>query len=287
MNTICLDIGGTSIKGGYFINNNLVGKYSFPSYGDKGLEEIKRSIITVINYFLSIYKKCDFIGISTAGNIDPYNGCCVYASNNLRGYTGFKIKEFIEEKYKINCVVENDAVSALFGELDENISNKNVFMITLGTGVGAVLFKNNEVFYGDEFDLGKFAHHVINENGNSCDCGNFGCAEKEVSSTGLKILAKYFFDYDIESKDVFNLYRKKNNNAKKVLDLYFAEFKIYLEYIKSLGVDYIIIGGGLIGSKDIFFKYLKEYKDTIIYAKNGNDAGIIGINNIISRRAKC
>ena len=55
MNSICLDIGGTSIKGGYFSNNNLLETFSIPSNGKLGRVEILKSIaINEINKVIGL-----------------------------------------------------------------------------------------------------------------------------------------------------------------------------------------------------------------------------------------
>lgn len=116
MNSICLDIGGTSIKGGYFSNNNLLETFSIPSNGKLGRIEILKSIDFIMKEIIKKYPHFDYIGISSAGNIDYKNGICVYASNNLKDWTNFNIKEYFNDKYHKLVFVENDAVCALLGE---------------------------------------------------------------------------------------------------------------------------------------------------------------------------
>lgn len=284
MNSICLDIGGTSIKGGYFSNNNLLDTFSIPSNGKLGREEILKSIDFIMKEIIKKYPTFDYIGISSAGNIDYKNGICVYASNNLKGWTNFNIKEYFTNKYHKLVFTENDAVCALIGEIYPTYLKNSIFMITLGTGVGACLYKDKKIYLGNDFDLGKFAHHIIKDNGNLCDCGNKGCAEKEISATGLKVIISKVYKKEISIIELFNLFRNKDLLAKKVLDEYFYYLKKYLDYIiNDIKVDHIIIGGGLINSKDVFELYLNSYKDIIIYAVNGNNAGIIGANLLINR----
>ena len=82
MNIVALDIGGTSIKSGLFSNDLLLESFDNQTFGNKGLEKIKESICIAINHYLG-KRKIDCIAISTAGDIDPFKGEVVYASDNL------------------------------------------------------------------------------------------------------------------------------------------------------------------------------------------------------------
>jgi len=281
MNYIVLDIGGTSIKGGYFIDMKLVHLYSEKTNGKLGINAILLSLEKVINA-LNLYGNTHYICISSAGNIDPKKGECVYASDNLKGWTSFNIKKYIEEKYKIICFVENDCCMHLLSQINESNKDKSVFMMTLGTGVGSVLYKNSEIYYGDNFSLGKFQHFCVKENGLKCDCGEYGCAEKELSSTGLKIYIQNIFNKEISVKTVFSLYRNGNLKAKEIFDEYFLKLEKYINFINTLKVDEIIIGGGLIKSKDVFIKYLGKHSE-IKYALHGHLAALYGGYPLIKR----
>lgn len=279
MKYLSIDIGGTSIKGGIFEENILLDTFSYLTHGKEGREKILESLDVVISHFLSEFKDIKGIGVSSAGNIDPKSGIVVYASDNLRGFTGLNLKEYIENKYKIETKVNNDAVCFLLSNINKDNFNKNIFMITLGTGVGACLYKNQEIFYGNEFDLGKFAHKVIKENGILCDCKKKGCAEKEVSSAYLLHAIKENYKEDLSIKELFDLYRNKENRAIKILDEYFMKLNDFIKYIETLGVDEIYISGGIATSKDVFIKNIQNKK--VKYSELGSLGALYGANYLI------
>lgn len=282
MKFIVLDIGGTSIKGGLFENDKLVFTTSRKTNGKLGRGKIILSFNKVISSLSEKADKIDLICVSSAGNINPKSGKCVYANDNLKGWTNFNIKNYIETNYKVPCFVENDACMHLLGQLNSKNINKSIFMVTLGTGVGAVLYKNGKIFYGENFDLGKLQHYVVKENGLDCECGKKGCAEKELSATGLKIYIKETFNKNLTVKDLFVLYKTGNKEAIKLLDEYFEKLIKYIEYIRTLGVDEIIIGGGFIKSRDVFEHYLCAFKD-VKYAHHGTLAALYGSFALIRR----
>ncbi len=283
MKIIGVDIGGTGIKAGLFLDNKLVEKISTKTHGKEGLSSILKSLTFAIDYFLKKNFDVNYIGISTAGNIDPKAGKCIYASNNLVGWTGFEIKSFIENHYKITCFVENDAVCHLYSQINKKTFNKNIFLMTIGTGLGAVLYRNNSVLYGKDFDLMKIAHTVVKENGIKCDCGQYGCAEKELSATGLSINARIVYSRRIKVKELFALYAKGDENAKKIIDNYFKEFNWFLNYIKeTYHPDLIMIGGGVARSKNVFLKNIVSNCE-IQFLRHSGNAGLYGANKLVRR----
>lgn len=184
MRTIGVDIGGTNIKASLFDGEIIINSVKEKTNGTLGNDYILASLFSCIDNLLNSSKiKPEYIGISSAGNINPYDGTCVYASNNLKGWTGLNIKNVVENKYNIKCYVENDAVCAFLAEFEEQYNQfqgKNVVMITIGTGLGICVYHDNKIIRGNNFDGGAFAHKVVRENGIYCDCGKFGCAEKEL-----------------------------------------------------------------------------------------------------------
>ena len=152
-------------------------------------------------------------------------------------------------------------------------------MLTLGTGVGAVLYKNKEIYYGEKFNLGKFAHYVLVENGIQCDCGQKGCAEKELSKNFFLVKSKEYFHKEKSAKEVFDLFKEGDLNAKKIIDEYFVNFNNYLQYLEKLDLDLIYISGGIATYTDIFKMYLKNEK--IKYVKENALLGVYGAKKLV------
>ncbi|MBO8428117.1 MAG: ROK family protein [Firmicutes bacterium] len=279
MHILSMDIGGTNIKSGIFLDNNLFDSFVTETNASSGFINILNSIDEVYQHYFLIYKDIEIITISTAGDIDYINGICRYASDNLKGFTGFKIKEYIEREYKVKCYVNNDAVCHLLGILNDNNINKDIFMITLGTGVGAVLYKNKEIYYGENFNLGRFAHYTINKFGMKCDCGKRGCAEKELSICYLKKEIQNKYHYEMSVKNLFDLYLEKDKKAISILKKYFRKLNKFLEFVDSLGVDIIYISGGIANSTLIFKEFIKNKK--VEYVKDNDLLGVYGAIKLI------
>jgi len=279
MKSIGIDIGGTTIKGALFDDMQIIKEFMTPTNGKLGREKILVALRLTIDHLL-VYD-VQYIGIDSAGNIDPYTGMCVYASNNLTGWTGFNIKEYVENSYNVPTYVENDAVAALWAETYENkddFKEKNICLLTIGTGLGCVVMEHNHIYYGEKFDEGAYAHICVNPHGLQCDCGRCGCAEKELSATGLLNYGQMKIENLKDVKELFNLYRNNDQRAVDVITDYGDKLNYFLAVLTKLkNIDLFIIGGGVASSRDVFQKIIKS-KAKIVYAKHSNRAGVIGAN---------
>ena len=253
----------------------------FKTHGHEGRESITNTLDVMILTYIEKYKQIDYIGISTAGNIDPVEGLCVYASDNLKGWTGFRIKDYIFNKFNIPTFVENDAVCHLYSQLNKNNINKTIFLMTIGTGLGAVVFKNKQICYGKDFDLMAIAHNIVEPCGIRCDCGKLGCAEKELSATGLSIRARLRYNQNINIKELFNKYKQKDEIAIEIIDAYFVRFNYFIKLIeKNYNPDLILIGGGVARAKDVFENNIVS-NTKISFLKHSGNAGVYGAYNLV------
>lgn len=275
---LAVDIGGTRIKSALFKNGKIVKTYSILSHGS----ESRQAILSALDDTVSQYKDYKAIAVSSAGRFDPDSGVCVYASDNLKGWTGFHLKEYVEEKYGVPCVVDNDAACALLSQLGG--VNEDTLMLTLGTGVGACLYKDGKIYRGTDFDLGSLQHIVIRENGAPCDCGKCGCAEKELSGIGMhRIVDRAFPEQKLGLRNFFALVAAGDIKAKEALDEYLALFEIYLAKLRELdpSIKHIILCGGAVDEAG-FAPLLKKHPEIRI-AEDPNLCGVKGAYRLYER----
>lgn len=275
MKKIGIDLGGTTIKGALFNGENKIIKQSaVPTHGKEGRSAIFRALFSLIDELIE--EDVALIGISSAGNIDPDAGVCVYATDNLMGWTGADIRGEAEGRYHIPCKVDNDAVCALKGELSFYPDAKNATMLTFGTGVGGASLVNGHILRGKQFDAARWGHLVLEPRGRACNCGKTGCAESYLSATALvKRGAERIPDLK-DCKELFLLAREGNAAAEDILREFGFYLNALLENIRTaLAPEYIILGGGVAQSTDAFLKLLTKKSD-IRFAKLGDKAGVYG-----------
>lgn len=278
MKLVCLDIGGTTIKTALVNSTDyrIIHFNSVPTNAKLGFEEIKSSICLAIDKYWSESDKTH-IGISSAGTIDADTGDVIYATNSLPDYTGFKISQYIGEKYNCKCVAINDASAALIGEsyFGAGKGSERILMLTLGTGLGVSLLQNKKTLNSNSvINLDLVAHTQLYKDGALCKCGSYGCAEQYVSATALK--------REYGSTDLGELFR---SNDIKALDVKRKFYGDLIEVLKICEKEYrpqqIIIGGGIIELGKYwwteFIEYFKGISNTnLVPAGLGNKAGVVG-----------
>ena len=275
MKKIGLDLGGTTIKGALFDDENNVTRISTQATrGQEGRKAIFAALFSLIDGLKT--EDVSLIGISSAGNIDPATGVCVYATDNLLGWTGTDIKREVESRYRISCKVDNYAVCALKGELTFYPAATNVTMLTFGTGVGGASLVNGQILRGKNFDAARWGHLVLVPGGRACNCGKSGCAESYLSATALVKRGRESMPDLADCKQLFSLAEAGNDKAQAVLEEFGLYLNLLLDNIRTaLAPERIILGGGVAKSEGAILKLLTK-KEDVCFARLGDMAGVLG-----------
>jgi len=154
MKILVFDIGGTSIKHGYCVDNTLVEVHETPTDAKKGGRHVIDTVISLIKE----QDGYDAIGISTAGQVNAEKGSIIYANSNIPNYTGMQIREELENLFHVPVAVENDVNSAALGEAIYGAGQAfdNFLCLTYGTGVGGAIIQDKSVYHGSSFSAAEF-----------------------------------------------------------------------------------------------------------------------------------
>lgn len=302
-----VDVGGTTVKMGLFEETGGIlekweivtrteeeGKAILPDIAASVLEKTKKHGLD----------KSDIIGIGVGVPAPVTADGIVNGTANL-GWTYKEVKRELEELTGIKSEIGNDANVAALGEMWKGggAGEKNMVMITLGTGVGGGVIINGKVITGEHGAGGEVGHICVNyDEPDTCGCGNHGCLEQYASATGIARLAKK----RLEANEDETILRGTNPSAKTVFDAVkegdavamqiAEEFGVYLgEAMANLAVivnpAVIVIGGGVSKAGEVLLPYIEEPfrkkaffadKETkFVLAKLGNDAGICGAARLI------
>jgi len=125
------------------------------------------------------------IGISIPGPFEHSTGVSVFEPS--WGWVNVPLqaihqKELSLPLYMDNPLKFNAIAEAWFGagrEVD------TMAAVVLGTGVGAGLVINGQLFHGASNTAGEWGHSVIVAGGRTCRCGNRGCLEAYVGAPGI------------------------------------------------------------------------------------------------------
>lgn len=250
---IGIDIGGTKTAGALIRENGqIISEVKIETKLDEGPNKLIQSICSIIEELMD-QEPADCIGIGSAGRINIDEGSVFYASNNIPGWTGVKIKEILKEKYPCPIVVENDCKAAGYGELWQGAAKgcKSFVSISLGTGVGAAIYDNGRMLHGAHWSAGELGHVILHPNGRQCNCGLKGCIEQYCSGPALVKLYNEKSNKAINTGyQFFELVKNGDDIALGVLNEFVNDlYNVLLIVFNMFDPEKIIVGGGLIETR--------------------------------------
>lgn len=303
-----IDVGGTTVKCGLFKTDGvLVEKWEIPTRTENNGSEIVPDVAKTIEEKLAekniSKEEVDGIGIGVPGPVNA-EGDVIAAVNLFWGYK--KLSKELNELTGLTVKVGNDANVAALGEAWKGAAAgaKNVILVTLGTGVGGGIIVDGKIVAGHHGAGGEIGHaNVMNDETETCNCGNKGCLEQYTSATGIVRLAKQELS---SSEEPSVLREEKELSAKAVLDGYKSGDALSVRVMDKVGEilggalavftavvdpETIVIGGGVSKAGqplvDCIASHYKKYafsacrETPIVIANLGNDAGIYGAAKMV------
>lgn len=106
------------------------------------------------------------IGVSCGGPLDRTRGI-IQAPPNLPTWIDFPIKAILEKQFEVGCSLENDANAGAVAEhrYGAGRGTQNMVFLTMGTGLGAGLILNGEIYHGTNAMAGEIGHVRLTHDG--------------------------------------------------------------------------------------------------------------------------
>jgi len=208
------------------------------------------------------------------------------ASPNIPGSVDVAVKPELAARLGRPIWVDNDGNAAALAEWRYGAGRgaRNMWMVTLGTGIGGGHVVNGVVQRGVNGFAGEIGHMVVNPDGPRCTCGRKGCWEVYASGRGLGMLAS-----GEPGESVIERSRRGDADAVTVLEAYARWVAIGLSNLTNVSdPDVIVIGGGVSEAADIVMPILRRWFMETLYspeqrkhpdlrvAQLGEHAGAIG-----------
>lgn len=159
---IGFDIGGSSIKAALVQRNKIVGtRYErLP----KNFKDLVKTLVVVKND-LTLNKtiKIKGIGFSVAGAMDKKREKMLM-SPNIQYLSGKNLLEVFRQSFPAHPVkIERDSICFLIAEskVGQGRRYKDIFYVTLGTGIGGALMINGNVIIGCHGSAGEIGHTIV------------------------------------------------------------------------------------------------------------------------------
>ncbi|HEX8457640.1 MAG TPA: ROK family protein [Pyrinomonadaceae bacterium] len=126
------------------------------------------------------------LGLGVPGLVNPQTGRVV-VSSDLPSVVRADLQTELARATNLPITLVNDANAAAYGEYIAGAGrgSRNMFYVTIGTGIGGALILDGKLWYGDSGFAGEFGHITIDREGIECTCGNTGCLETVASAPNI------------------------------------------------------------------------------------------------------
>jgi glucokinase len=216
------------------------------------------------------------IGISCGGPLDSRKGV-VMSPPNLPGWDNIPITAIIEKETGIKCGLQNDANACALAEwkFGAGRGTQNMVFLTFGTGLGAGIIANGQIYTGANDNAGEAGHIRLAEFG-PVGYGKAGSFEGFASGSGIAQLARMrlsevyqmggkvaWCDYGqidtITAKDVTEAAAAGDPLALEIVQLSARYLGIGLSVlIDILNPELIVIGGVFARRESLFRPQMEE-----------------------------
>ncbi len=260
-----IDIGGTFVKV-LWENGRREKIYVKDTYKDR-----KKTIDTLLNIIRE--GNPEKVGVAVAGFTSKEGR--IYHSPNIPALNDLDLGKILRD-LNINFVIGNDVTVAAFGEwYYDNRDSENLILVAVGTGLGGGFVYKGEPFYGTCGSALELGHHIIEKDGERCNCGRKGCWEAYCSSYGIERIYEKLTGQKVSAHEIAEKARQEEKEALETVE----EFKRYLiiglvNIVHIFNPDRIILGGGLI---DDIREFLGDVEDRLKMQAEGLPASCVSV----------
>jgi glucokinase len=270
-----LDAGGTNlvftaIQG----NEQILDEIRFPSAPN----DLEKMLSTLVNGFNEVKSKLSEVPVAISfafpGPADYPNGIIGDLPNLPAFRGGVALGPFLEEKFNLPVYINNDgdlyaygeAISGFLPVINKKLRDagsakqyKNLVGLTLGTGFGAGIVRDGELFIGDNSGAGEIwlLRDKLSPQMNIEEHGSIRGVKKIYSDiVGLPV------EETPEPKDLYQIAKGEKEGNKE------AALKAFMDMSEACGdaianaitlLDgLVVIGGGLSGASDLFLPFLVD-----------------------------
>lgn len=290
---LSIDIGGTAVKLGLVDGEGVIraraeAGVAFDGYRTPLIETALREARALLAREGATIEGC---GISATGQIDERLGTVVGTNGKIPGYEGTRLVEEAERALGVRACALNDANAAVLGECFAGAAKgeRDVVMVTLGTGVGGGVVCGGRLLTGARGIAGELGHFTLDAGGPPCPCGGRGCYEHYASTTALVRLAgARTGEAGLTGRDVFARVREGDEAMRAVLDEWTEAVAEGLRGLVHLfNPSLVLVGGGVSAQEALLIEPLRRKVLCRVMprfaeglrverARLGNDAGLIG-----------
>lgn len=171
--------------------DGLAASRRFPTNAHLGPEQAAANIVQAVRDMeAETGARAKAIGIGSPGPVDHANGMIV-APPNMPTWRDVPFRQMIAGATGVPVSIEHDAKAAALGELHAGAGKargaRDLAYVIVGTGVGAAIIIDGQLFRGRHDSAGEIGHVTIDRNGLPGSSGVLGCVESFTSGPYLAV----------------------------------------------------------------------------------------------------
>ena len=152
---IGIDLGGTNIRGAVVKDNVLSDVISVRVSSSGTEQEVLEELFQLTGQLM--HEDVKAIGIGVPSVVDIEKGI-VYDVQNIPSWKEVPLKKYLEERYHLPVLVNNDANCFALGEkyFGQGSAYHSFIGLTIGTGMGAGIIIHDKLYAGSNCGAGEF-----------------------------------------------------------------------------------------------------------------------------------
>jgi glucokinase len=300
-----VDIGGTKVAVGIIDSDGKVlTRRECPTDADRGYPDALRRIVEMLRATAQAANaKISGIGIGCTGPVYPLTGE-IGDVNFFPQWNGENPVRDLSQNFQVKVAIENDADAAALGEAGWGAgqSKGRLIYVTVGTGIGAGIILDGQVYRGVDHSHPEIGHHVIDPSGPPCSCGFHGCWESLAAGPAMVAWLERnappndAYRGDLSAKKICELARQGDSWAMLAVDREGRYLGLGLANLVTMFVpEVIVLGGSVMKSASLFMDSIRRviaascrfvpYKRTeLVLASLGENANLIGAGRVWHHR---
>lgn len=279
----CVDLGGTASKFSLFISDEIICEWMISTSKNNIADVLESEIRNKMDELRLESSDFKAVVIGVAGIVNE--GIVSYAINlNLSDYD---LGHILQSRLGIKVIILNDVNLQAIGEASNYSS---LFLVTIGTGIGAALMINGQLvegYNGCAGEIGFICLDSMTPEENASAKGLVKTVQNYLKSNNDDSLLRDFETFTAE--DIFNQAKIGDAVALKIVrDVYFRFGKLLAVICSAFDPEVIIISGGVSKAGDLLLDIIKEgfsevaFKNTeILLSDLREKAAVFGAMKIV------
>jgi len=267
---LSIDLGGTNVRFGLVENGEIIRKTAVASPSNLSLEDSLHYLKVEISKLLT--DGVEAIGIGVPSVVDASQGI-VYNATNIPSWKEVHLKKYLGDAFDLPVHVNNDCNCFVLGEKRFGLGKdyKDMVGITLGTGVGAGLIIDNQLYNGRNTGAGEIGSLPYLDATYEDYCSSMFFANQY--QTTAEQVAERAHRGDAEALDIWAAFGRHMG-------------KLMMVVLYAYDPELIILGGGISKGYSLFenemwktmqqFPYPETIKNIKIEVSDHKDISLLG-----------